>query len=122
MTQPNLTPISTVTMSMRMATALFEGEKFDAATLVSKNESGEPVAAFDLSANKKVAVNVAVKTEHPMTQNIVAVWEGSDSVLKNEYVAVGAHYDHIGVAGSGQCQALNGDTICIHKRKMRSEN
>ena len=105
--QPNGAPVPAITMSMKMANALFEGEKFDAATLVSKNESGEPVAAFDLSANKKVSVTVAVKTEHPMTQNIVAVWEGSDPVLKNEYVAVGAHYDHIGICAPGTA-----DPIC----------
>lgn len=29
--------------------------------------------------------------------NIVGVLEGTDPVLKNEYVLVGAHYDHIGV-------------------------
>jgi len=81
-TQRNVTPISSITMSMKMATTLFEGEKFDAATLVSKSESGEPVAAFVLSATKRVTVTVAVKTEHPMTQNIVAVWEGSDPVKK----------------------------------------
>lgn len=107
MNQPNVAPVPTLTMSMKMANALFEGEKFDAATLVSKNESGEPVAAFDLSASKKVSATVAVKTEHPMTQNIVAVWEGSDPVLKNEYVAVGAHYDHIGICAPGMA-----DPIC----------
>jgi Zn-dependent M28 family amino/carboxypeptidase len=107
MTQPNSPAISSVTMSMKMATALFEGEKFDAATLVNKSESGDPVPAFDLSANKTVTVSVAVKTEHPMTQNVVAVWEGSDSILKNEYVAIGAHYDHIGICAPGTA-----DPIC----------
>ena len=28
--------------------------------------------------------------------NIVGVVEGSDSILKNEYIVVGAHYDHLG--------------------------
>jgi Zn-dependent M28 family amino/carboxypeptidase len=31
------------------------------------------------------------------TQNVVAVLEGGDPALKNEYVALGAHYDHVGV-------------------------
>ena len=26
------------------------------------------------------------------------IWEGSDPVLKNEMVAIGAHYDHIGIS------------------------
>ena len=38
-----------------------------------------------------------VRTETKWTQNVVAVWEGRDPVLKNEMVAVGAHYDHVGV-------------------------
>ena len=29
--------------------------------------------------------------------NLVAVIEGNDPVLKNEYIVVGAHYDHVGV-------------------------
>ena len=39
------------------------------------------------------------------TQNVVAIIEGSDPVLKNEYVAIGAHIDHVG-KGQGE-----GDTI-----------
>ena len=35
------------------------------------------------------------------TQNVVAVYEGGDPALKQEYVALGAHYDHIGVSTVG---------------------
>jgi hypothetical protein len=104
-TAPNTRP--SILLSTKMATALFAGEKFDAATLVSRVESGEQVAAFDLSPDKNVAITVAVKSERPMTQNVVAVWEGSDPVLKNEYVAVGAHYDHVGICAPGTA-----DPIC----------
>ncbi|HET8714127.1 MAG TPA: M20/M25/M40 family metallo-hydrolase [Gemmatimonadales bacterium] len=47
--------------------------------------------------------------------NVVAILEGRDSVLKNEYVVFSAHMDHVGVAGprgSGGCRAQNGDSIC----------
>jgi len=54
-----------------------------------------------------VNITVAVKPDHPTTQNVVAVWEGGDAVLKNEYVAVGAHYDHIGICAPGTA-----DPIC----------
>jgi Zn-dependent M28 family amino/carboxypeptidase len=100
-------PVPTVTMSAKMANALFEGEKFDAATLISKAQNGEQAPAFDLSSNKTVNITVAVKPDHPTTQNVVAVWEGGDTVLKNEYVAVGAHYDHIGICAFGTA-----DPIC----------
>ncbi len=53
------------------------------------------VAAGDLG--KSGTVGAKSKTETLWTQNVVAVWEGSDPVLKSEMVAIGAHYDHVGV-------------------------
>ena len=32
-------------------------------------------------------------------RNVVAVLEGNDPTLKNQYIVVGAHYDHLGVKG-----------------------
>ena len=106
-TQTGNAPVSSITMSAKMANALFEGEKFDAATIISRGQSPDPVTAFDLNSSKTVNITVAVKPDHPTTQNIVAVWEGVDTVLKNEYVAVGAHYDHIGICAPGTA-----DPIC----------
>ena len=106
-TQAPASAVPSILISSKMATALFAGEKFDAATLVSRAESGDQVPAFDLNPNKTFTINVAVKSERPMTQNVVAVWEGSDPVLKNEYVAMGAHYDHVGICAPGTA-----DPIC----------
>jgi hypothetical protein len=106
MTQ-NGAPVSAIWLSMKMAEALFQGEKYDAATLIARAQSGDPVEPFEMSAGKRVAFTVAAKTEKPMTQNVVAVWPGSDPLLKNEYVAVGAHYDHIGICAPGTA-----DPIC----------
>ena len=106
-TQQTAPAVSSVVMSMNMATALLKGEKFDAAALVSKFSAGEALPTFELSSGKNVKVNITVKNERPMTQNVVAVWEGSDPNLKNEYVAVGAHYDHVGICAPGSA-----DPIC----------
>jgi Zn-dependent M28 family amino/carboxypeptidase len=53
---------------------------------------------------------VAFKQSVRRTQNVVAVWPGSDPKLKGEYVAVGAHYDHVGVRNvpEGQDGLYNG--------------
>lgn len=42
-----------------------------------------------------------------VTFNVVGVIEGNDPVLKNEYVILGAHYDHIGISEVG----VDGDFI-----------
>ena len=48
--------------------------------------------------------------------NLVGRLEGKDEALKNEYVVVSGHYDHLGIVGAphSQCRALDDDpdTIC----------
>jgi len=98
--------VPAIWLSARMATALFQGEKYEATTLLNRGILGEAVEPFELGAGKKVVFKVAVKTDRISTQNVVAVFEGSDPVLKNEYVALGAHYDHVGIG-----TPANGDAI-----------
>jgi len=68
--------------------------------MFSTIKRGELVPAEDLS-DRSLTVSVIPKTRKGHTQNVVAVLEGSDSALKNEYVIFGAHYDHEG-SRSGQ--------------------
>jgi Zn-dependent M28 family amino/carboxypeptidase len=77
-------------ISPRVAEAIFRGE-------AGNPMSGTVKSPFDLGAGKKVSFNTAAKPETLWTQNVVAILEGSDPVLKNEMVAVGAHYDHVGI-------------------------
>jgi hypothetical protein len=46
--------------------------------------------------------------------NVVGILEGSDPVLKNEFVIYSAHMDHIGTAGQpgARCGAMGADSIC----------
>lgn len=50
---------------------------------------------------KKVGVRVEVNLEKKVGQgrNVVAFLEGSDPVLKEEVIVIGAHYDHLGLGG-----------------------
>lgn len=43
--------------------------------------------------------------------NVVGYIEGSNRELKNEYIIIGAHYDHLGWGGQG---SLIPDTVAIH--------
>jgi Zn-dependent M28 family amino/carboxypeptidase len=47
------------------------------------------------------------------TQNILALKRGSDPQLKDEYIVVGAHYDHLGFGGWGS-GSRSPDTVAIH--------
>ena len=46
--------------------------------------------------------------------DVVGILEGSDPVLKNEYLVYSAHMDHIGTAGQpgASCGAMGADSIC----------
>lgn len=47
------------------------------------------------------------------TMNIVAMLEGSDPMHADEYVVIGAHYDHLGMGGPGSTSRVQ-DTTGIH--------
>ncbi len=45
--------------------------------------------------------------------NVIGILEGSDPVLKHQYVFFTGHMDHVGTPGSGEgCQARGADSIC----------
>lgn len=46
------------------------------------------------------------------SQNVVAIVEGCDPVLKHEYIVVGAHYDHL---GSYHIRIDGKDSLCIYE-------
>ena len=70
--------------------------------------SPEASAQALASVGKSASVTVLAKIERIYTQNVVAIAEGSDPKLKSEFVAVGAHYDHIGNGGRGEDKIFNG--------------
>jgi hypothetical protein len=100
-------PLPSIVVTPEWASALFQGEQLQATAIFNSwfSNAGLP-APFALNATKKLSMNLASRTETIPTQNVVAVWEGSDPVLKNEYVALGAHYDHVGIG-----LPVNGDAI-----------
>jgi hypothetical protein len=87
--------------SEKLLGALFLGEQADGPTILKQAATTEFGPAFALKAEKQLSFTVAGKMESLSTQNVVAIWEGGDPALKNEYIAIGAHYDHVGVRAAG---------------------
>jgi hypothetical protein len=99
-------PLPTIVVTPQVASAIFAGESQSATSIFNGSYTGTLPAPFALSAQKKATLNVGAKQEVIPTQNVVAVWEGSDPVLKDEYVALGAHYDHVGFCAPGTADAI----------------
>ena len=58
-------------------------------------------AAEKLANAKEVTLSTDVVRIDVPAHNVVGVIEGSDPVLKNESIVIGAHYDHLGRGGEG---------------------
>ena len=106
--------IPTITLSEKALNAMMQGEAQTTATMLNR-EQAEALKPFDFTAGKKLTATIVTKTEQIFTQNVVAIAEGRDPVLKNEYVALGAHYDHVGTGapGGGRMPSMKGDTSDI---------
>ena len=100
--------IPTMVISRDAAENLFQRETVAFSEIVRLSNTDTPLPTFALSKSASYAVQS--KTARASTQNVVAVWEGADPVLKNEMVAVGAHYDHVGIRpnAKGEDKIWNG--------------
>ncbi|NNE67241.1 MAG: M20/M25/M40 family metallo-hydrolase [Pyrinomonadaceae bacterium] len=76
--------LPTLLVSSKVASAMFEGS------------SGDYKSGKSFDPEKSAAFSIDKQVDRVPTYNVVALWEGSDPVLKDEMVAVGAHYDHVG--------------------------
>jgi Peptidase family M28/PDZ domain/PA domain len=63
----------------------------------------------------KVTVNASAEIirETANTRNVVMLLPGEDENLKNEYLIIGAHFDHLGMGGPGSSSRAP-DTVGIH--------
>jgi hypothetical protein len=77
---------------------VFNASGTDYATLKTATEKQDPLPALALSG-MSITINVEAAydvIQTRLTRNIVGMIEGSDSALRDTYVLLGAHYDHIG--------------------------
>nr|WP_315253991.1 M20/M25/M40 family metallo-hydrolase [uncultured Flavobacterium sp.] len=76
----------------------------DAASYIKKYFKKHGLKEFNKSYYQPFKVFVKeginkVKSDSVITQNVVGYMEGSDEKLKNEFIVIGAHYDHWGWGG-----------------------
>ncbi|MCD4832354.1 MAG: M20/M25/M40 family metallo-hydrolase [Bacteroidales bacterium] len=67
--------------------------------------------SFDCKTSLKATSDVTFKKVK--TQNVVFMLQGNDLVLKDEYVVIGGHYDHLGMGGPSTSSRMP-DSIAVH--------
>ncbi len=63
-----------------------------------------------LISRTKAAIKTELLEEKGESSNVIGLLEGSDPILKNEFIVIGAHYDHIGL-GERNSRSNNNDTL-----------
>ena len=90
-------------LSMKAVKKFFEGSPHTAEEVFAAMAGGKPLS-FAMPLMAKIH-NVSTLSNVP-SRNIVGKLEGSDLMLKNEYVVYSSHLDHLGIG-----EAVKGDSI-----------
>src|SRR5437016_6662098 len=93
-----------VTFNPASAEQLFAGSGHTFAEIAALGKDRKPLPRFPLAVSLKA--NAVILTKSLESANIVAKLPGSDPALKNEYVVLSAHIDHVGIGAP-----INGDRI-----------
>ncbi len=75
--------------------AILDSEKFSFEEIQSLIDNNKPLPVFNLE--KEVEIDLNVTESVKKSYNVVGIIEGNDSLKKNEFVAIGAHLDHLGI-------------------------
>lgn len=94
-----------------MINKLLEKYEFTIEDLETAIKESKSPRSFEIESS--VSAVVDLERINASTKNIVAVLEGTDPILKNEYIILGAHYDHLGWGGKNSGSRMP-DTIAIH--------
>jgi hypothetical protein len=104
--KPKLTLMLTVSGLAELDSTLINAEsrRYDEPVIVCR--SPEAVALFDSLAPGATGARITVRLpasgeSHVKLHNVIGLLRGSDPVLRQTYVLVTAHYDHLGMAPAG---------------------
>lgn len=93
-----------LTINPEHADKLFAGTDHSIAEILKAADREQPLPRFPLAGTIRAVVKV--KRSQVESQNVAGILPGSDPKLKDEYVLLTAHLDHLGVG-----QPINGDNI-----------
>ncbi len=92
--------IPIVFVSENIVNEIFKEENFTIKDLLQKIEKNIKGNAFEIPSIK-IELNIRFEKEIINTQNVAGIIEGTDEKLKDEFIVIGAHYDHIGLGYYG---------------------
>jgi len=103
-------PVPVVQLSRKKAAELFKAH-LNLAEAEMEIISKGPVTAVDIPV--VLSAHIVMQRIMSQTGNVTAYIEGADSLLKKEWLLIGAHHDHLGMGGPGS-SSRKPDTLAVH--------
>ncbi|MCL4550942.1 MAG: M28 family peptidase [Bacteroidetes bacterium] len=110
---PPMTDILVQNMKRSFVDQLFKSEGLNFSDYQKKIDESKKPASFAFK-NAKAMQSTGVKEIVNKGRNVAGMIEGSDPTLKNEYIVIGAHYDHLGIDQLKESSMYKGKEPMIH--------
>ncbi len=115
-----------VSLESKVVDFIFKWQKADPRYFFQQIEATGKPQSFDLAVQSLVNLRVVFDEKRP-AQNVLAKLTGTDKDLKNEFVIVGAHMDHLGIdmAGdvfNGADDNASGTAVVLETARVLSSN
>jgi hypothetical protein len=98
-------------ISRKIANSILELKKLNIEEL--EKQMNEKHAPNSFSTGISISGHSDVMQTTIPTRNVVMLLPGSDKILKDQYVVLGAHFDHLGMGGIGSGSRVP-DTVAVH--------
>ncbi len=97
---PAIKGISAIFVKRDFIESLFKSNKKDLKQIQEKINKNKNPNSFSFE-NSKAKISTDLNLVEKKARNVAAILEGSDPELKNKYIIIGAHYDHLGYGETG---------------------
>lgn len=103
--------IAALHITRKTAEQLFDGTGYSLKSIQTEIDSA--MAPHSMILNHTASAAIALAAQSKSVANLVGVIPGGDPALADQYIVLGAHYDHLGYGGKGS-GSLSPDTVAIH--------
>ena len=107
----SITDFAVVSIKRNIIEDIFKSEGIDFKEIYDKIIDTKKTASFELK-NTPAKISTDIKEIEEISWNVGGYLEGTDPELKNEWIIIGAHFDHLGMGGEGSL--YRGDEPQIH--------
>jgi len=80
---------------------------------IYESEISTNLQSLSFQTGLEADITVDLRPKEVESANVIATLKGSDPSLRNEYVVIGAHHDHLGMGGEGTSSRAP-DTVAVH--------